>query len=103
LRGRNPEDRLILAMIDYSTRPACLAGELDEDGYVKHSVLYLRSLAQVRRYYADLQAILEDVTHRDKHGQSVRALLAEHDDPPLSDTPTTDAPHPRRPLAPPVM
>jgi hypothetical protein len=64
LRGRNPEDRLILAMIDYSTRPACLVGELDEDGYVKTSVLYLRSLAQVRRYYADLQSVLEDTAYR---------------------------------------
>jgi hypothetical protein len=103
LRGRNPEDRLILAMIDYNTRPACLVGELDEDGYVKQSVLYLRSLAQVRRYYADLQAVLEDITYREKHGHSVLALLAEHDDPPLPDTPATDAPHPRWPLALPVI
>jgi hypothetical protein len=103
LRGRNPEDRLILAMIDYSTRPACLAGELDEDGYVKRSVLYLRSLAQVRRYYADLQTVLEDVTYREKHGHGVAAMLAEHDDPPLADTPPRDTPHPRWPLAAPVM
>jgi hypothetical protein len=103
LRGGNPEDRLILAMIDYSTRPACLVGELDEDGYVKQSVLYLRSLAQVRRYYADLQALLEDITYREAHGRGVAARLAEHDDPPLADTPPTDAPHPRWPLAAPVM
>ncbi len=103
LRGRNPEDRLILAMTDYSTKPACLVGELDEDGYVKQSVLYLRSLAQVRRYYADLQTVLEDITYREKHGRGLASLLAEHDDPPLSGTPPTDAPHPRWPLAPPVM
>jgi hypothetical protein len=103
LRGRHPEDRLILAIIDYSTRPACLSGELDEEGYVKQSILYLRSLAQVRRYYADLQTVLEDITYREKHGRGVAALLAQHHDPPLADTPPTDAPHPRWPLAAPVM
>jgi hypothetical protein len=81
-------------MIDQSTRPACLVGELDEDGYVKRSVLYLRSLSQVRRYYSDLQSVLEDITYREKLGRDPAALLAEYDDPPLADTPPRTRPIP---------
>jgi hypothetical protein len=103
MRGSNSDDRTIMVMIDYETYPASLVSELDDDGYVKRSTLYLRSLAPVRWYYADLKRIIEHVAYRERSGHDLRSALARHDDPPLAETPARETPTPRGPLAPPVL
>ena len=102
LRGPNPDtaDRTIMVLADSETRPTSLVSELDDDGYVMQSTLYLRSLTQIRRYYRDLKRITE---YLENGGQDVSAVLASHDDPPLSQTPAEGSTRPGWRFGPPVL
>ena len=63
--------------------PRCLTGWLGESGYLERSLVYLRDLDPVRTHYADMRRVKEHVT-LNRFNESIRAFLATHDDPPLS-------------------
>jgi hypothetical protein len=76
--------RMFMVLVDIATVPACLTGWLGESGYIERSLVYLRDLDPVRTHYADMLRVKEHVTlHR--YNERIRAFLATHDDPPLSE------------------
>jgi hypothetical protein len=103
LRGANahPGDRTILVLIDSESAPAGVISELDDHGYVKRSSLYLRSTAQIRRCQRDFKAVAQYLER--EGGRDVRALLADHHDPPLPETPSTEESPSPWPLGPSML
>lgn len=93
------DSRMFMVLVDIDTTPACLTAQLGELGYIERSLVYLRELDPVRAHYADLLRVKEHV--RLHHfNESIRELLAGHDDPPLTESDrVTHAPW--SPLAPP--
>lgn len=77
------DSRMFMVLVDVETTPACLTGWLGESGYIERSLVYLRDLDPVRTHYADMQRVKEHVV-LNRYNESIRALLAAHDDPPLS-------------------
>ena len=77
------ESRMFMVLIDIDSAPACLTGWLGESGYLERSLVYLRDLDPVRTHYADMRRVKEHVT-LNRFNESIRAFLATHDDPPLS-------------------
>lgn len=74
-------------------------GWLGEEGYIERSLVYLRELDPVRSHYSDMLRVKEHVTVN-RYDQSIREMLASHDDPPLSTSEHKTHP-PWSPLAPP--
>lgn len=74
--------RMFMVLVDVDSAPACLTGWLGTSGYIERSLVYLRDLDPVRTHYADLLRLKEHIAlHR--YTEGIRALLADHDDPPL--------------------
>ena len=95
------DSRMFMVLVDIETTPACLTAQLGELGYIERSLVYLRELDPVRAHYADLLRIKEHV-RLGHYNESIRELLARHDDPQLTDADrVTHAPW--GPLAPPVQ
>jgi len=91
--------RMFMVLVDIDTTPACLTAQLGELGYIERSLVYLRELDPVRAHYADLLRVKEHV-RLNHYNESIRELLAGHDDPPLTEIDrVTHAPW--GPLAPP--
>ncbi len=93
------DSRMFMVLVDIDDSPACLTGWLGEEGYIERSLVYLRELDPVRSHYADMQRVTEhlSVNHYD---DSIRGLLASHDDPPLAESDQQSHP-PWSSLAPP--
>ena len=93
------DTRMFMVIVDIDTTPACLTAQLGELGYIERSLVYLRELDPVRAHYADLLRVKEHV-RLNHYNESIRELLAGHDDPPLTEIDrVTHAPW--GPLAPP--
>ena len=93
------DTRMFMVIVDIDTTPACLTAQLGELGYIERSLVYLRALDPVRAHYADLLRVKEHV-RLNHYNESIRELLAGHDDPPLTEIDrVTHAPW--GPLAPP--
>ncbi len=90
---------MFMVIVDIDTTPACLTGQLGEQGYIERSLVYLRELDPVRAYYADLLRVKEHV-RLNHYNEAVREILARHDDPPLTEADRVAHP-PWSPLAPP--
>lgn len=75
--------RMFMVLVDANSAPACLTAWLGESGYIERSLVYLRDLDPVRQHRADMQRVKEHVT-LNRFNESIRAFLATHDDPPLS-------------------
>jgi len=91
--------RMFMVLVDIDTTPACLTAQLGELGYIERSLVYLRELDPVRAHYSDLLRVKEHVRLH-HYNESIRELLAGHDDPPLTEVDrVTHAPW--GPLAPP--
>lgn len=73
------DSRMFMALVDIDARPACLTGWLGEEGYIERSLLYLRELDPVRTHYADLLRLKDHINHC-HYDQTIRAILASHDD-----------------------
>jgi len=76
--------RMFMVLVDVASTPACLTAWLGESGYIERSLVYLRDLDPVRRHHADMQRMSEHVT-LNRFNESIRAFLASHDDPPLTE------------------
>lgn len=92
--------RMFMVLVDVDASPACLTAWLGEQGYIERSLVYLRELDPVRTHYADMLRVKEHV-RLNQYDESVREILASHDDPPLSDSDREVHP-PWSPLAPPA-
>jgi hypothetical protein len=77
------DSRMFMVLVDVDSVPACLTAWLGESGYIERSLVYLRDLDPVRNHHADMQRVAEHVT-LNRFNESIRAFLAAHDDPPLS-------------------
>ncbi|MEA2156576.1 MAG: hypothetical protein QOE11_2716 [Solirubrobacteraceae bacterium] len=78
------DSRMFMVLVDVDSTPACLTAWLGESGYIERSLVYLRDLDPVRTHHADMLRVKEHVT-LNRFNESIRAYLAGHDDPPLSD------------------
>jgi hypothetical protein len=78
------DTRMFMVLVDANSTPACLTAWLGESGYIERSLVYLRDLDPVRTHRADMQRVKEHVT-LNRFNESIRAFLATHDDPPLSE------------------
>lgn len=78
------DSRMFMVLVDVDTTPACLTAWLGETGYIERSLVYLRDLDPVRAHHADMQRVKEHVT-LNRFNESIRAYLATHDDPPLTE------------------
>jgi hypothetical protein len=78
------DSRMFMVLVDVDSTPACLTAWLGELGYIERSLVYLRDLDPVRTHYADMLRVKEHVT-LNRFNESIRAFLATHDDPPLSE------------------
>ncbi|MEA2149096.1 MAG: hypothetical protein QOD69_926 [Solirubrobacteraceae bacterium] len=78
------DTRMFMVLVDANSAPACLTAWLGASGYIERSLVYLRDLDPVRTHRADMQRVKEHVT-LNRFNESIRAFLATHDDPPLSE------------------